>query len=264
MSVNGPHLGGGLPLLLAYYLAAFLVFGVGMALARFVWRYDLSRQALVGFAACFGNTVQIGVPLSLAALGPAGLANHTLIVAAHALLLLTLATLLVEWGRAGGDGHAVAHRIAAALRAIAYNPVILSIVLGLIWGMIGWPLPRAVSLPIDALAYVAGPAALFVAGASLTQFHLGHRLAESLTLTALKIVVLPAAVWLIAAHLFHLSPLEIAAATIAAGLPTGNNVFILAQRYRLYEDVAAATTILTTVASAFTLSLLVALLAPQG
>jgi malonate transporter and related proteins len=263
MSVNGPHLAGRLDLLAAYYLGALLLFGGGMALAQYVWRYDLAHQALVGFAACFGNTVQIGVPLALAAFGPEGLANHTLIVASHAIILLTLATLIVEWGRSGSDGHAraVISRIAAALRAIALNPVILSIALGLTWSVAGPPLPRIVSYPIDVLAYFAGPAALFVAGAALTQFRIGHGLHESLVLVGLKIVVLPAIVWLAATQLFHLTPMEVAVATTAAGLPTGNNVFILAQRYRVYEGVAASATIVSTAASAVTLSILVGLLA---
>jgi malonate transporter and related proteins len=266
MSVNGPHLAGKLDLLAAYYLAALLLFGAGIALARYVWRYDLARQGLVGFNLCFGNTVQIGVPLALAALGPEGLANHTLIVASHAILLLTLATLVVEWGRSGSDGQArtIASRFGAALRAIVFNPVILSIALGLVWSVIGPPLPRLVTYPIDALAYIAGPAALFVAGAALTQFRIGHRLRESLLLAALKLVALPALVWLLAAHLFMLTPMEIAVATIAAGLPTGNNVFILAQRYRVYEDVSASATVISTAASAVTLSILVALLAPAA
>jgi malonate transporter and related proteins len=261
MSVNGPHLAGKLDLLAAYYLGAFLLFGIGFVLARFVWRLGLAEQGMAAFAACFGNTVQIGVPLALAALGPEGLAAHTLIVASHALLLLTLATLVVEWGRAGADGKARAlkHRIGAAIRAITLNPVILSIALGLAWSVVGPPLPRLVTWPVDAVAYVAGPAALFVTGASLTQFRIGHRLGESLALVVLKIVVLPAAVWLIAAELFHLPPIEVAVATLAAGLPTGNNVFILAQRYRIYEDRAASATIISTAASAVTLTALVAI-----
>jgi hypothetical protein len=71
---------------------------------------------------------------------------------------------------------------------------------------------------------------------------------------------LPAAVWLVAAGLFGLPRDDIAVAVLAAGLPTGNNVFILAQRYRVYEGVAASATILSTAAAAVTLSLLVALL----
>ncbi len=264
MSVNGPHLAGRFDLLAAYYLGALLLFGAGIAVARLVWHYDLARQGLVGFNLCFGNTVQIGVPLALAALGSEGLADHTLIVASHAILLLTLATLVVEWGRSGSDGQAraIVHRVAAALRAIALNPVILSIALGLTWSVIGPPLPRVIALPIDVLAYFAGPAALFVAGAALTQFHIGHRLRESLLLAGLKIVALPAVVWVFATQLFAPSPLEVAVATIAAGLPTGNNVFILARRYRVYEDVSASATLVSTVASAATLSILVALLAP--
>lgn len=261
MSVNAPHLGGRFGLLAAYYLGATIVFLAGILVARRIWHYDLARQGLAGFACCFGNTVQIGIPLVFAALGPEGLAGHTLIVAAHAIYLMTAATLVVEWGRSGGNGR-VLNRLGAALRAIAFNPVILSIALGLAWSEAGPDLPRAIALPIDALAYIAGPAALFVAGAALTQFRIGSRLRESLILAAIKIIALPAVVWVLAAHVFGLSPMEIAIATIAAGLPTGNNVFILAQRYRLYEDVAASATIISTAASAVTLSTLVALLAP--
>jgi malonate transporter and related proteins len=262
MSVNLPHFGGKLEFLTAFYLGTLLLFAAGFVLARWYWRLHLAQQGVAAFSAAFGNVVQIGIPLTLAALGPAGLASHTLIVAFHALLLLSLATLVVEWGRAGGNGEArgFAHRFGAASRSMIINPVILSILLGLAWGNFGPALPRLVAGPIDGLAYVAGPAALFATGAGLTRFKLGDRLGQSLALGALKIVALPIVVWFIAAKLFDLEPLDVAVAVLAAGLPTGNNVFILAQRYRTYEGVSAATTILSTAGSAVTLSILIALL----
>lgn len=264
MSVNLPHLGGKLDFLAAYYLSSLILFAIGLILARRRWQLPLDATGVAAFGASFGNVVQIGIPLTLAALGPRGLAGHTLIVATHAIVLLSLATIVVEWGRAGADGEArgTVHRIGAAARSMILNPVILAIAAGLVWGEVGPPLPRLVAWPIDALAFIAGPAALFTTGASLTRFKLGARLEESIVLVALKIVALPIVTWLVAAGLFGLSRDDVAVAVLAAGLPTGNNVFILAQRYRVHEAVTASATILSTAASAVTLSILIALLVP--
>lgn len=76
----------------------------------------------------------------------------------------------------------------------------------------------------------------------------------------MKLVALPLIVWLLARHLFALPPLEVAVATIAAAMPTGANVFILARRYDLYLRRAASTVLISTVGSVVTISVILTLL----
>src|SRR3546814_5591071 len=60
---------------------------------------------------------------------------------------------------------------------------------------------------LDLLAGAAAPAALFSLGASLVEFRIRGALRQSLSVVALKLVVHPLLVWLLAAFVLRLPPL---------------------------------------------------------
>jgi predicted permease len=75
-------------------------------------------------------------------------------------------------------------------------------------------------------------------------------------------LVHPLVVWVLATQVFALAPIQVAVATILAALPSGANVFILAQRYGVYVERAATTILVTTALSVVTAALLLAHYAP--
>jgi malonate transporter len=73
----------------------------------------------------------------------------------------------------------------------------------------------------------------------------------------------PLITWGLAATIFPMDPFWTASAVILAALPTGALTFVVAQRYGVYVERTSAVILVSTVVSVLTLSLLLAVYAPQ-
>jgi malonate transporter len=243
----------------AYFLAALVFFGASILLARLAFRAGLAAGAVFALNTTFGNTVILGIPLLLQLYGPGAATAVFCIVGFHSLTLIPVATALIELGMAE-DAHPL--RVAGkAVLALVRNPIIVSLVAGIAWGMGGLALPGTVDQIIKMLSGAAGPCALFALGASLAGYDATADLPQAVAVSVLKLVGMPAFVWLAATYLFHLPPLETRVAVTMAALPTGANAFILAAKYRMFERSSAATVVLSTAASYLTMLALGALFA---
>ena len=245
-----------LDIVLAYFSAIPVVFVVALLLGRFVFRTRLEEQALMGMGAIFSNTVLLGIPLVFTAFGEAGGIKIMSIITFHAIVLFPLITVIIELGRGSRTG--LRSMLASSLRALAVNPIILSLLAGIAYGATGWPLPGPVERFTDLLGSAAAPCALFALGASLTAFSIGGDLKEVLAVTLLKLVLHPLIMAMIAFWVFQLPPLSATVAILTAALPSGANVFILARQYNIYLARAASAVLITTGLSVVTLTLLVA------
>jgi malonate transporter len=231
-------------LLLAYFTAAFLVFGLVAAVG---WRRGSPLKAAVtGLAASYSNTVMIGIPLVSVGWGEPGLTLLLSIIALHSLLLLTAATLLSETAVAGG---APLQAAARALRPALLSPVTLPIVIGAAWSALGLPLPRWADTTIGLLGAAAVPLSLVLLGATLHGEGMRATLRPGLALTALKLLVLPLVAWGIGSA-FGLPPLALSIAVLTAALPIGSNVFLFSQRYQVHTAAISATVFWSTLLAA--------------
>lgn len=249
----------------AYFAVAIVLFLLSYGILR---RRGIAarRAAVLGLSGVFANTVMVGVPLVRLAFGEPGLAVLLSIIAMHALVLLTVATLVVEFGEAGARGEGATTRrgldtLGEVAKAAALHPVILPILAGFAWALTGWTLPG----PIDAALALIGSAAptlcLILLGASLVRFELRAHWSTALRLTAMKSLVHPAAVYCAGRWLFGLDHLTLAVLTVAASLPVGANVYLLARRYQVGIEVVSAGATLSTIATGVTIGPLLALLA---
>jgi len=240
----------------AYFLACLVVFGSAMAAGRWVFRLSLQEQAIMAFTATFSNTVLLGIPIIYTAFGERGLLPVTLITSFHSIVLLTLATTIIESGE--GHGGKFLHSLPKTLLALLRNPLLLAILAGFAMRFLGWRSPAVVDGFLALLSGAAAPCALFALGATLAGFHIGGAIKETLFLSVMKLVVHPLLVWLMVTEVFALAPIQVAVAVILAALPAGQNGFILAQRYGIYVQRSASTVLITTAISVVTVSLLVA------
>lgn len=240
----------------AFFGGAVALFALGMLIGRYRFRMGLPEQGVLAINVSFGNTVQMGVPLVLAAFGPGGMNAMALIIALQSVVLLTLATIVIELGR-GGVGQ-LGRSLRAVAAAIATNPLIMAIAAGFVWRRTGLPLPEAPARFIELLAAGASPCALFALGASLSGFRLAAGFGETLAMVGLKLVLQPIVVWLLA-KLFRLEALDVAVVTLAAALPIGMNAFITAQRYRIYVARSASAVVVSNVLSVLTLAAVLAI-----
>jgi predicted permease len=242
----------------AYFAGAYVSFALAMLVGRFAFKLKADEQAILGMGAAFANTVQIGIPLIFTLYGEPGLVPMTLLTSFHSLTLFPITMIAIELGR---GGHSGGWRVfLATSKALAQNPVILSLAAGLAWSSSGQAFPKALETFTQMLGAGATPCALFTLGASLTQYRIGTALSATLTMAGFKLVVHPAVVWLLASQVFHVDPTWTAIATITAALPVGTNVFIMAQRYQVLLGPTAAAIVISTAISMLSVAALIVLL----
>ncbi len=244
-----------------YYVVAGVLFLVLLLL-----RGASSRSAVLALAAIFSNTLMIGVPLVQLAWGDAGLVPLFTLISMHALILLTLATVVIELLVAreqAASGQAPARHVAAtavrAIRNAVLHPVPLPIIVGLAWSATGLGLHPVVERPLRMLGDAFGPVALVLVGLTLAQASIGPHLKGALGIAVLKTVVHPLAM-AATGWIFGLSGLPLVVMVVAAGLPIGANVFLFSQHYHKAEELVTASVAVSTLVSIGTISLVMVLL----
>ena len=237
-----------------------------LAVAAFErWRQVAPDVATVrALSVTFGNTVQIGIPVAFAAFGEAGLAIHATIIAVHALVLLTTATVMIEWARRDQSRDGAFESIAVVLLPIfkqtLIHPVILPVVAGFAWNLLQLPLGGPVDATLVILAQAAVPLCLVLIGLSMAHYGVKGVVKPALAQSAVKLVMQPALVAVIAFWLIPLEPTVAAVTVLCAALPIGANPLLFAQRYNVAERETTAAIVISTVAYGGTVVALLAIL----
>lgn len=252
--------------LLAYYGGSLSVLALTWLVARFALGTPAPARGVLCMSAAFSNTVGLGIPLVTLAYGESGLAPLLMIVAFHSLIVLTLGVFLVEIGLAVESGAAggLGARMRDTVVAMLKHPVLLPIAAGLAWGQTGLALPGPVDKAMALMAAAAPPCGLIMLGASLAFVRVAGALRDSAVLVAIKLLLFPGIVWLLATHVLDMPPLWQAVAVIAAALPAGANVYLIAQKYGVAVDRATTAVVLSTALSVATLSVVVGHYAGAG
>lgn len=221
-----------------------------------------ARASVRAITACYGNAVQVGIPLAAALFGESGLGLHLTLVSLHGLVLLTALTALVEHdvarSSAAGSGVRIWHTM---LRNMVTHPVVLPLLLGLAFNAAGGVLPELIDQLLQVLGTAVVPVCLLLIGLSLESYGLKGPVADALKLSAVKLVAMPALVLGVAHWGFGLAGAPLSVVVLMAALPVGSNALIFAQRYRCDEAQATAAIVVSTLAFAFTAPLWLAALA---
>lgn len=244
--------------LVAFYSGALATYALGMGLGRWGYRRPLHEQAIYGMASAFSNTVFLGIPIVLTALGPEAALPVFMIIAFHSVTFMPLTLTLVHLGR--GEAVSVSAQAAALGRALAKDPIVMGIVVGLLANLGRVVLPEPADRVTELLAEAAMPCALFAMGASLAQHPAGSDGRTAAALAALKLVVHPLLAWGVAVLLLGLEGVWVQATVLLAAMPTGVNVYLFGARHDVAGEVAARTVVLATVGSVATITALLALL----
>lgn len=150
--------------------------------------------------------------------------------------------------------HGGALRWEATLRAIALNPFFLASAGGLAVALSGVDAPMALSAPLERVAEAAAPVALICVGAALSLRALAAPQAALLGLTAVKLLLLPAATFAMTMGL-GAAPVEAATLTVFAALPTSTSSHVLAAAFGADRDPVATLTAQSTALGCLTLPL---------
>lgn len=235
---------------LVYFLGCAVLFLLAMVLARLLLGAGLSHAALFGLNATYGNIGALGIPTVLALFGPDALALIMPIIALHSGFFLPIAAVLIAIGAGGGNGY---EALMDSLRSVARNPIVIAIAVGLMLQIGQVPIPEAVGRLLSLFGGAGPPIALFCIGASLPALAGNTSWREASLACTLKLAVMPLVVW-IGARQLGIEGFPLQVAVIIAALPTGANVFLLAQRSSVPADASATTVAVATAVSVVTLS----------
>jgi len=240
---------------------------IGLALTMGVMKLfypsrRLAESALAGMGAIYGNTGYMGIPLVMIAFGPDAMVPAVIATVVNTAVIFCLVCSIVETDLSIGDG---AVGIAKdVLLGLIKNPLFVSPIAGIAVSIIGVNVPSSISAFCDILGAAAGPCALFSLGLFMVGKKLSKDASEVALIAAIKLFVLPGMCWIMITWVFDLSPLWGAVAIIMTALPTGTGAFVLAQRYKVYDDQISAVTLVSTIVSIITLSVLFSLFTGIG
>jgi malonate transporter and related proteins len=245
------------------WLSFFGAAAVTWTLATLATRRVLGRPSAdtpsIAMSSCFGNVVMLGIPLSIAAFGETAAAPAALLVALHTPLLFFAGSL--QQALVGEPRQTNLARLGRELfDELAGNPIILSILAGLLWRFTALGLNPAIDRILLMLAQSALATSLVGLGLSLVNFEIKGQVPTLAIILALKLLVMPAVAWLLAVHILALSPVATAVVVLFAAMPTGANAYLFASRNGHAVNSASGAVALGTALSVVTATITVAVL----
>ncbi len=238
----------------SFYAGVIIVFLCGIVLAKHIFHYDHASQSVFGVSAAYSNTTIVGIPVCLQTLGPDSMLPLFIIISIQNLFIFFIGIMAAE-----REDFRLS-RTLSYLKNMAYklikSPITLSLILGISFNLLNIKIVTPVEKSLELFAQSAIPAALFVLGASLTQFRLTSNLRETLTLVALKNILLPAVVYVFSFHIFAIDKLWASTAIIAAAMPIGISAYIFSQKYHSCNTQVASSILLSTTLSFVTVGLI--------
>lgn len=232
---------------LAYLTGSLALWLLAFGVAK--WRkLPLDQAAMEAHVAMIGNTGFLGVPMLVVLLGAPAIGPVLMVLTIDLVVFSTLITLLITVAR---QGRVKLRTLIPLLRGIIANPMIVSMVAGLIWAKLRIPMPAPLGEFLALLGAAATPGALFAIGASLAE-RSAERLGAALWLSGAKLVLHPALVAVTALLIFGVHAYAAGVMIAAASLPVAGNVYILARHFNVAAHRVSAAILISTVISIVT------------
>ncbi|MBQ4812152.1 AEC family transporter [Pseudoalteromonas luteoviolacea] len=231
-------------LLLAFYIPVLMCYLLTLTTKWLNNKKARAEAAMWGLGGTYSNTVLVGLPVIIAALGSEAGSLVFMIITFHSALLFAL-SFLFSSNRSGS--------LIETLKPLFVNPIVLSISAGLLFNALYIPLPKLLFSGLEWLAKPAISGALFVLGVSLVQYSIKQAWKRALLLSITKLWVLPIMVFGFANWL-QLSEIHTAVLTLMAASPLGVNAYLVARQQQCAQDTLAASVVISTMLSPFSIS----------
>lgn len=243
-------------------VGSILVIAIGFSLSYF---YTGKRRYAAAIRGSFcqgsfrGNLAYIGLAICLNAYGEEGLTKAGILMGFLVPALNLLAILALLLPHHGRDEEKTPNLIVQTI----LNPLIIASFLGIIWSFWSLPIPLIIDRSLNITTGLALPLALLAIGGGFSLERLKGDLKLAGLASTIKLVLLP----LLA--LVLLVPLGVAGSDLGigilmAGTPAATATYIMAQQMKGDADLAGSIVMLSTLASAFSYTILLLLFKGTG
>jgi len=240
--------------------AKFVLFAVGVTLVSFavVW---ILAEVFVKDKAVIGTLVQGSVRGNFAILGMPLLANLVgqensvkgVLVLTFVVPLYSAFSIVALSARSGSPKKVNARGL---LKAVFSNRMIIGILLGAAFAFLRVPLPVVVTKPVEYIAALTTPLSLICLGGSINLKERGTKLTLAAVASALKVVIFPL-IYLPLAYALGFRGEDLLTLLVMLGVPTAIASYAMAIEMKGDHTIASTTIVMTTMLSAFTLTLFI-------
>ncbi len=225
------------PYFFAYLLGSLILFFSTFLLYRKFFQLPQTQASVMGFGGSMSNTGFIGTAVLTLLIGQAAVPYLAMTLMIENIIMLTLMLVLAETGL--NQDKSLTELCYSSFKNISKNPVILSIIFGLMGSMLSIQWPEAVAFSLKSLAATASPLAIFVIGASLAGLDLKQIGQDVAIMCSIKLVLMPVVIGL-AIYMMPLTTSQMLyAGVILAALPMASAFGIYGQIYGIPERSAA-------------------------
>ena len=244
----------------ASLLGTYCAFAIAFCVGVFSNDGDIPESTIQGLAGAYGNIGYMGPGLAIAALGPEAAVPVALIFCFDNTLHFAMAPLMMAIG-GGGPKQSAFQTTLDVLKRIFTHPFILATIVGVGAAIIEFRPPAAIGTLLDYLMNAAAPCALFAMGVTVALAPGGNMPKVLGALVPIKLFVHPVIVYLLVSWVGDFDPIWVYTAVLLASLPTATNVFVIAQQYEVWAARASSMVLVSTIASVFTVTGLLYLIA---
>ncbi|MFG2586981.1 AEC family transporter [Streptomyces sp. NPDC048438] len=219
-------------------------------------RWGTGQITIGALCSSYVNAGNLGIPIAVYVLGDASLVAPVLLF--QQIVVTPLALTILDLNRPG-EPRPLLQRLTTPLR----NPMAVGSLSGVVVAASGWTVPSPALEPLTLIGNMSVPAVLLAFGISLRGSGIpargDNRPAIVLSAT-LKTTVQPLIAWGIGAGVFHLQGAALLDVVVTSALPAAQNLYTYASQYRVGEQIARESILLSTVASIPVLIIVAALL----
>jgi len=237
-------------LLLAGFLATeIIVYAVGFAVSRYVFKADVKEAILLGLACAITNHILFVLPIAITLLGETATAPIVAIITMDIVILFIGTLIMMEFMEPdGGSLKQVANKLAK-------NPPVISVAGGLLFNLSGLAIPTGFDVFLGFAGNAAAPCALFSLGVVLSQPQTAGRAMLPVSLTAVKLLLHPALVWGILSLLAVTATSATIPVMMVAAAPCGTMAIVLALNYQARLDTIARVILYSSIGSLATVTI---------
>jgi len=204
---------------------------------RVIWRFPKNTLYLLILCTVFGSTAFFGIPFIMFAF-PTDQGEHLAILSVVSIspVSITIAITTLELYKLGKT--TIWKGLHQVVKKLSTNPLILSILSGIMITFIGIKIPTPLAKSLHMLGSTTTIIAIFMLGV----FLYGRRyinIPKALTLSLLRILILPIVAFLIT-KIFNLPGIERTVLVLMHSMPVAISMIILSERYGFYKDIIAS------------------------
>jgi predicted permease len=234
-------------IILAVYIAAYLIL-----------RFSRETLYLLILSTVFGSTAFFGIPFIMFAFPTTEAeALATLSVASISVVSVATSITILELYKLG-ESTTISEGLKRVAKRLSKNPLIASILLGVLLALLGLEIPQPIWTPLHMLGSTTSTVAIFMLGVFLYGRKYSN-LAKAFKLGLLRIVLLP----LIAVFITMLLDVrDIARATLVImhAVPVAISMIVLSERYDFHKETIASLILVSSLGAGLYLNLWLLLL----